>query len=86
MQQWGLVVHADSGEVLFETSLDYDDYRYLEALAREVGSHFHALDAGRLFTANRDISKYTVHEAFITGIPLHFARPSRWIRRCVFLR
>ncbi|WP_035602804.1 sugar-phosphatase [Edwardsiella tarda] len=68
----GLVVHADSGEVLFETSLDYDDYRYLEALAREVGSHFHALDAGRLFTANRDISKYTVHEAFITGIPLYF--------------
>lgn len=68
----GLIVHADSGEILFETALDYGDYRYLEALAREVGCHFHALDAERLFTANRDISKYTVHESFITGIPLHF--------------
>ncbi|MGU0161864.1 HAD hydrolase family protein, partial [Escherichia coli] len=30
----------------------------------EVGSHFHALDRTTLYTANRDISYYTVHEFF----------------------
>ncbi|STQ78023.1 Phosphatase YidA [Hafnia alvei] len=61
-----------TGEPLFETLLDNADYLYLESLSRQVGSHFHALDHHKLYTANRDVSKYTVHESFITGIPLHF--------------
>ncbi|TBL88632.1 sugar-phosphatase [Hafnia alvei] len=68
----GLIVHAENGEPLFETLLDNADYLYLESLSRQVGSHFHALDHHKLYTANRDVSKYTVHESFITGIPLHF--------------
>ncbi len=41
-------------------------------LSREVGSHFHALDRTTLYTANRDISYYTVHESFVATIPLVF--------------
>lgn len=44
----------------------------LEKLSREVGSHFHALDRTTLYTANRDISYYTVHESFVATIPLVF--------------
>ncbi|WP_225639216.1 sugar-phosphatase [Candidatus Profftia sp. (ex Adelges kitamiensis)] len=67
-----LIVHAENGKPLFETLLNYSDYVYLESLSRQVGSHFHVFDHQKLYTANRDISKYTVHESFITGIPLYF--------------
>ncbi|EJA4670650.1 sugar-phosphatase [Escherichia coli] len=68
----GLIVHAENGEPLFETLLDFSDYLYLESLSHQIGSHFHALDHHKLYTANRDISKHTVQESFITGIPLYF--------------
>ncbi|MDI8800055.1 hypothetical protein MJM59_33495, partial [Salmonella enterica subsp. enterica serovar Montevideo] len=47
-----------------QTALSYDDYRYLEKLSREVGSHFHALDRNTLYTANRDIRNHRGHQKF----------------------
>ena len=58
-----LVQKAGDGSTVAQTALSYDDYRFLEQLSREVGSHFHALDRNTLYTANRDISYYTVHES-----------------------
>ena len=51
-----------------------------EKLSREVGSHFHALDRTTLYTANRDISYYTVHESYVATIPLVFCEAEKWIR------
>ncbi|GBU12523.1 sugar phosphate phosphatase [Enterobacterales bacterium] len=69
----GALVHnAQDGSVIAEVSLTIDDYHYLEQLARQLGVHFHALTRSQLFTANRDISYYSVHESFVAGIPLHF--------------
>lgn len=64
-----LVQKAADGSTVAQTALSYDDYRFLEKLSREVGSHFHALDRTTLYTANRDISYYTVHESFVATIP-----------------
>ena len=60
-----LVQKAGDGSTVAQTALSYDDYRFLEQLSREVGSHFHALDRNTLYTANRDISYYTVHESYV---------------------
>lgn len=68
----GLIHYAYDGAILFETLLSYEDYRFFEALSHQIGSHFHALDRNKLYTANRDVSPYTVRESFITGIPLHY--------------
>lgn len=67
-----LVQKAGDGSTVAQTALSYDDYRYTEKLSREVGSHFHALDRNTLYTANRDISYYTVHESYVATIPLVF--------------
>ncbi|AXF77702.1 sugar-phosphatase [Erwinia tracheiphila] len=67
-----LVQLAASGDCVAEVTLDYDDYRYFEQLSRDLGVHFQALTKSLLFTANKDISEYTVHESFLTGIPLRF--------------
>jgi len=65
-----LVQKAESGECVAEVALHFDDYLYFEKLARELGVHFQALTKTELFTPNKDISEYTVHEAWLTGIPL----------------
>jgi hypothetical protein len=64
-----------------QTALSYDDYRYLEQLSRDVGSHFHALDRNTLYTANRDISYYTVHESFVATIRWCSVKPRKWIQQ-----
>lgn len=46
-----LVQKAGDGSTVAQTALSYDDYRFLEQLSREVGSHFHALDRNTLYTA-----------------------------------
>lgn len=81
-----LVQKASDGSTVAQTALSYDDYRFLEQLSREVGSHFHALDRNTLYTANRDISYYTVHESFIATIPLVFCEAEKMDRDIQLLK
>jgi len=69
-----LVQRAVNGDTVSEATLDFNDYLYLERLSRQLKVHFHALDFDTLYTANRDISRYTVHEAYLTGMPFKFRR------------
>jgi len=81
-----LVQKASDASAVIQIPLDYDDYLYLEALSREVGSHFHALDRHKLYTANRDISRYTVHESTVTTIPLVFCEAENMGQNGPFLK
>ncbi|CNE30060.1 sugar phosphatase [Yersinia nurmii] len=67
-----LVQKAATGECVLQETLSFDDYLYFEAMARQLGVHFHAFDYNTLYTANKDISKYTIHETVLTGIPLKY--------------
>ncbi|ADU67339.1 sugar-phosphatase [Pantoea sp. At-9b] len=67
-----LVQRADTGESVAEVTLSFDDFLYVEQLARELGVHFHAFDHASLYTPNKDISEYTIHEASLTGIPVRY--------------
>lgn len=55
-----------------QETLSFEDYLYFEALSREMGVSFQAFDFDTLYTANKDISKYTLHEVMLTGIPLKY--------------
>lgn len=81
-----LVQKASDGSAVIQIPLEYEDYTYLEALSREVDSHFHALDRHTLYTANRDISRYTVHESMVTGIPLVFCEAENMDSHGPFLK
>ncbi len=67
-----LVQRAIDGECVAEVTLTFDDYLYVEQLARESGVHFQAFDKSHLYTPNKDISEYTIHEASLTGIPVRY--------------
>ncbi|WP_312462416.1 sugar-phosphatase, partial [Pantoea endophytica] len=45
---------------------------YIEQLARDLGVHFQAFDKSFLYTPNKDISEFTIHEASLTGIPVRY--------------
>ena len=69
----GAVIHdAETGEPVIETLMDFEDYRYFEALARDINVHFHVLSNGEMFTTNRDISYYTLMDAFLTQTQLYY--------------
>lgn len=67
-----LVQRTDSAECVAQTPLSFDDYLYCEALSRQLGVHLHALDFNVVYTANKDISPYTVYESYLTGMPLKY--------------
>lgn len=65
-----MIQNAGTEEVLIQHPLSHEDYLDVELLSRKLDVHFHAQDYSTMYTANKDISEYTVHEAFLTGIPL----------------
>jgi Cof subfamily protein (haloacid dehalogenase superfamily) len=67
-----LVLRAADGACVLQETLGFDDYLYFEKLAREFGVHFQAFDFDTLYTPNKNIGKYTIHEASMTGIPLKY--------------
>ncbi|MCV9878939.1 sugar-phosphatase [Brenneria izbisi] len=79
-----LVQRAINGECVAQTTLSFDDYLYFEALSRKLNVHFHAMDFNFVYTANKDISAYTVHESHLTGIPLKYRTVEEMDRSMTF--
>ncbi|WP_423190107.1 sugar-phosphatase [Alkalibacterium sp. f15] len=70
-----LVQNTHTRESIIDYTMTHQDYLVLEKAAAEAGSHFHAIHNEGIFTPNRDISKYSVHESFIINIPLFYRTP-----------
>lgn len=68
----GLVTRVATGEAIVEYPLDFDDFLFVERVAREMGVHFQAMDGERLYTPNQDISIYTVADSHLSRVPLSY--------------
>ncbi len=71
----GSQVVTTNGKILAETPLTYQQYSSLEMLARQKDLHFHALSQDRIYTANRDIGRYTVNESLLDDLPISYRTP-----------
>lgn len=67
-----LVQATQSKEIISEYTLSYEDFLEIEFMARKNNVHLHTIDDQAIYTANRDIGKYTVHEASLVGMPLKY--------------
>ncbi|MGM0125081.1 HAD superfamily hydrolase [Enterococcus sp. AZ194] len=67
-----LVQNTQTGEVISRYGLTSDDFVTVEETARKVGSHLHIIDEESIYTPNRDISPYTVHESYLVGMPIKY--------------
>lgn len=80
-----LVQKAADGSTVAQTALSYDDYRFWKnSLAKSV--LISTPDRTTLYTANRDISYYTVHESFVATIPLVFCEAEKMDPNTQFLK
>ena len=59
-----LVQKTKTKEIVSEFGLTHEEYLEVEMTARKLGVHLHVETQDTMYTANRDISPYTVYEAF----------------------
>lgn len=61
-----LVQNAHTGEILSHLTLEYSDLCVFENLCNEIEVRSHFYDMKYIYTFNKDISDYTVLEAYLT--------------------
>lgn len=71
----GLVQDTSTGENIVQERLTYDDYMSIEYLSRQLNVHMHAVTKEGIYTANRNIGKYTVHESALVNMPVFYRTP-----------
>ena len=68
----GLVQDTSTGDQIIREPMSYEDYMELQLLSRQLNIHFHAITKEGIYTANRNIGRYTVHEASLVHMPLYY--------------
>lgn len=71
----GLVLNTHTQEVIACHTLSHDDYLQIDTLARQLKVHLHTTTEDTIYTSNRDISPYTVHEAYLVNMPIKYRTP-----------
>lgn len=71
----GLVQDAATGEDIVKDTLTYDDYLDIELAARRLHLPMHASTKKGIYTANRNIGKYTVYESMLVSAPIFYRTP-----------
>ncbi|MFP7299013.1 sugar-phosphatase [Neobacillus niacini] len=67
-----LVQNTYSKDVESQITLNYNDLKEIHDLSLKLNSPLHFFDTENLYTPNRKISTYTIHEAHINKIPLNY--------------
>lgn len=71
----GLVQDTSTGEDIIKTTLTYDDYMEIELAARKLNLPMHASTKEGMYTANRNIGKYTIYESMLVNSPVFYRTP-----------
>ena len=84
-----LIQETATGHEIISESLTYEDYLDMEFLSRKLGVHMHAITKDGIYTANRNIGKYTVHESTLVSMPIFYRTPEEMadkeIVKCMFI-
>lgn len=68
----GALGETTSGREIVRSELTYDDYLDLELFFRKLGARMHVETPHYIYTANQDISPYTVLESYIVSMPVRY--------------
>lgn len=67
-----LVQNTYTKDVESQITLNYENLKELYELSLKLHSPFQFFDTENLYTPNKEISRYTIHEAHINQIPIHY--------------
>lgn len=68
----GALAQTLTGETLIKHTLSFEDYLATEKFSRQVGVHFHVDGKNHIYTANKNISPFTVGESFLVDMNLRY--------------
>ncbi|GEN95064.1 sugar-phosphatase [Pediococcus ethanolidurans] len=68
----GALVQTIEGHTIIRHTLNYNDYTDLEALSRKLRSHFHVETENHIYTANKNLSPYTIGESFYVRMGIRY--------------
>lgn len=77
----GLVQETSSEKNIIQEPLSYADYQEIELLSRQLGVHMHAITKEGIYTANRNIGKYTIREATLVNMPVFYRTPEEMVNK-----
>ncbi|MDU6917120.1 MAG: sugar-phosphatase, partial [Enterococcus faecalis] len=84
-----LVQATKDNTIISRYTLSYEDFLEIEMYSRKVGAHLHTIDDSAIYTANRNIGKYTVHESTLVSMPIFYRTPEEMadkeIVKCMFI-
>lgn len=72
----GSLVQSTTGDILVRHTLTFEDYVDIEALSRKLGVHFHCETDQYIYTANKNLSPYTIGEAYLVKMPIRYREVS----------
>lgn len=67
-----LVQQSHNGKAIAHHTLSHKDFLKIEEMSRQVDVHCHTIDEKYIYTANKDISPYSVRESFLVNMPIHY--------------
>ncbi|EOT44067.1 MULTISPECIES: sugar-phosphatase [Enterococcus] len=67
-----LVQNVATQQTVFSANLTKSDYLKVNYMAQKLGVHLHVSGVDAIFTANRNISPYTVHESALVHMPIKY--------------
>lgn len=79
----GLVQETATGQDIVSETMTYEDYMDIELLSRKLAVHMHAITKDGIYTANRNIGKYTVHEANLVNMPIFYRTPEEMTDKAI---
>ncbi|CUS26870.1 HAD superfamily hydrolase [Paucilactobacillus oligofermentans DSM 15707 = LMG 22743] len=68
----GSLVQNTNGDIIVRHTVAFNDYLDMELLSRKAGLHFHVETDQFIYTANRDISPYSIAESFLVNTPIKY--------------
>lgn len=86
----GAMAQTVEGRIITTLTITHDDYIDIEALSRKLGIHCHVESEDHIYTANADISPYTVGESALVQMPIRYRSPNAMpadlpIVKCMFI-
>ncbi|MFC6182611.1 sugar-phosphatase [Lactiplantibacillus daowaiensis] len=86
----GSMAQTTSGRIITSHTLTHADYIDIEALSRKLNIHCHVESEDHIYTANRNISPYTVGESALVNMPIRYRAPGDMrvdmpVVKCMFI-
>ncbi|KXT77174.1 Promiscuous sugar phosphatase YidA, haloacid dehalogenase-like phosphatase family [Streptococcus sp. DD10] len=84
-----LVQETATGKEIIKETLTYEDYLEIEYVSRQLNVHMHAISKDGIYTANRNIGHYTVHESNLVNMDIFYRTPEEMkgkeIVKCMYV-